>query len=179
MGTFPFIIPRVLKLDLKPFEGNGLCPFLPTFVLFFLPRGLLDTGENKVWMDPTKYKEIKEAITREDVKNLVSKGVIAERETNGQSRSRARAVHKKTKKGHRKGPGSRKGKHAARTKFEWKDKVRALRKELFKQRKMGKIDKKLFRVVYKKIKGNAFHSVSHMRNTILEMEKVQHENEKQ
>jgi large subunit ribosomal protein L19e len=140
-----------------------------------LASDLLSTGENKVWMDPTKYKEIKEAITREDVKNLISKGVIIERKTNGQSRSRARAVHKKTKKGHKKGPGSRKGKHAARSKFEWKDKVRALRNELFKQRKAGKLDKKLFRIVYKKIKGNAFHSVSHMRNIILEMKKVQYE----
>ena len=56
--------------------------------------------------------------------------------------------------------------------FEWIDKVRALRNELFKQRKQGKIDKKEFRQLYKKIKGNSFHSVNHMRNYIEGMKKV-------
>ena len=56
--------------------------------------------------------------------------------------------------------------------FEWIDKVRALRNELFKQRKQGKIDQKEFRQLYKKIKGNSFHSVNHMRNYIEGMKKV-------
>lgn len=137
-----------------------------------LASDLLGVGEKKVWMDPSKFKEIKEAITRGDVENLIAKGSISRKELIGQSRSRARAFHLKKKKGHRKGPGSRKGKKAARAKFIWRDRVRALRKELFKQRVAGKIDKKLFRVVYRRIKGNAFHSVAHMRNTIEEMKKT-------
>lgn len=136
-----------------------------------LASDLLGVGEKKVWMDPAKFKEIKEAITRGDIENLINKDIISKKELVGQSRGRARAVHLKKKKGHKKGVGSRKGKKAARANFIWRDKVRALRKELFKERKAGKVDKKLFRVVYKKIKGNAFHSVTHMRNTIEEMKK--------
>jgi large subunit ribosomal protein L19e len=137
-----------------------------------LASDLLGVGEKKIWMDPTKFKEIKESITRGDIENLIKKGIVLKKQTQGQSRARARALHLKKKRGHRKGIGSRKGKKNARMHASWRNKVRSLRNELFKQRKAGKIDKKLFRIVYKKIKGNAFHSVAHMRNSIEEMKKV-------
>lgn len=137
-----------------------------------LASELLGVGEKKVWLDPSKFKEIKEAITRGDVESLIEKGFIKGKPVVGQSRGRARALHLKKKRGHRKGIGSRKGKKAARMQFVWRDRVRSLRKELVKERAAGKIDKKLFRIVYTKIKGNAFHSVAHMRNTIENMKKA-------
>ena len=133
---------------------------------------VLNVGESRVWLDPSKFKDIKEAITRADIEGLISKGMIKKKELVGQSRSRARILHEKKRRGHRKGVGSRKGEKSARMKFEWIDKVRALRNELFKQRKQGKIDQKEFRQLYKKIKGNSFHSVNHMRNYIEGMKKV-------
>ncbi|MCL4372960.1 50S ribosomal protein L19e [Candidatus Parvarchaeota archaeon] len=133
---------------------------------------VLNVGESRVWLDPSKFKDIKEAITRADIEGLISKGMIKKKELVGQSRSRARILHEKKRRGHRKGIGSRKGEKSARMKFEWIDKVRALRNELFKQRKQGKIDQKEFRQLYKKIKGNSFHSVNHMRNYIEGMKKV-------
>lgn len=137
-----------------------------------LASDLLGVGENKVWMDPSKFKEIKESITRGDVENLIEKGLIKKKEIIGQSRSRAVAAHLKRRRGHRKGPGSRKGMKNARMQASWKRKVRALRKALFKARESGKVDNKLFRVAYKKIKGNAFHSVAHMMNSIEEIKKA-------
>ena len=133
---------------------------------------VLNVGESRVWLDPSKFKDIKEAITRADIEGLISKGMIKKKELVGQSRSRARILHEKKRRGHRKGIGSRKGEKSARMKFEWIDKVRALRNELFKQRKQGKIDQKEFRQLYRKIKGNSFHSVNHMRNYIEGMKKV-------
>ena len=133
---------------------------------------VLNVGESRFWLDPSKFKDIKEAITRADIEGLISKGMIKKKELVGQSRSRARILHEKKRRGHRKGIGSRKGEKSARMKFEWIDKVRALRNELFKQRKQGKIDQKEFRQLYKKIKGNSFHSVNHMRNYIEGMKKV-------
>ena len=138
-----------------------------------LASDVLGVGEKRVWLDPLKFKEIKEAITRSDVENLIKKGMIKKRALVGQSRVRAKALRKKKQKGHRKGPGSRKGEKGARMRFEWKDKVRDLRKELFKQRKTGNIDKEQFRSLYRKIKGNAFHSVSHMRSYIGDMKRSQ------
>ena len=136
-----------------------------------IASNVLGVGESRVWLDPSKFKDIKEAITRADIEGLISKGVIKKKELKGQSRARARVLHEKKRRGHRKGIGSRKGEKSARMKFEWIDKVRALRNELFKQRKQGKIDQKEFRQLYKKIKGNSFHSVNHMRNYIEGMKK--------
>jgi large subunit ribosomal protein L19e len=137
-----------------------------------IASNVLGVGESRVWLDPSKFKDIKEAITRADIESLISKDVIKKKELKGQSRSRARALHKKKKRGHRKGIGSRRGEKSARMAFEWIDKVRALRKELYKQRKQGKIERKEFRELYRKIKGNSFHSVNHMRNYIEGMKKV-------
>lgn len=138
-----------------------------------LASRLLGVGEAKVWLDPAKFKEIKEAITRGDIENLISKGVIKKKALIGQSRSRARALHLKKKKGRRKGYGSRKGVRTARSNFTWLEQVRVLRAELVKQRDAKKIDGKMFRVLYRKVKGNAFHSLTHMRSVIEEMKKEQ------
>ncbi len=132
-----------------------------------LASDILRVGENRVWIDPSKWKEVKEAITRSDVESLIDKNIIKGKELVGQSRGRTRYL-KKNRLNHGKGKGSRKGKKHARMKFEWKDRVRALRNELFKMRSSGKIDNKQFRVLYSKITGNAFHSVNHMRNYITE-----------
>ncbi len=137
-----------------------------------IASNVLGVGESRVWLDPSKFKDIKEAITRADIESLISKGVIKKKELKGQSRARARVLHEKKRRGHRKGIGSRKGEKSARMAFEWIDKVRALRNELFKQRKQGKIDQKEFRQLYRKIKGNSFHSVNHMRNYIEGMKKA-------
>ncbi|MCL4376053.1 50S ribosomal protein L19e [Candidatus Parvarchaeota archaeon] len=137
-----------------------------------IASNVLNVGESRVWLDPSKFKDIKEAITRADIEGLISKGIIKKKELIGQSRARARVLHEKKRRGHRKGIGSRKGEKSARMDFEWIDKVRALRNELFKQRKQGKIDQKEFRQLYRKIKGNSFHSVNHMRNYIEGMKKV-------
>ena len=53
---------------------------------------ILGVGKGRVWLDPAKFKDIKEAITRADIENLVSKGTIKKKELVGQSRSRARAL---------------------------------------------------------------------------------------
>ena len=137
-----------------------------------IASNVLKVGEARIWLDPSKFKDIKEAITRADIEGLISKGIIKKKELIDQSRARARVLHEKKRRGHRKGIGSRKGEKSARMDFEWIDKVRALRNELFKQRKQGKIDQKEFRQLYKKIKGNSFHSVNHMRNYIEGMKKV-------
>ncbi len=136
-----------------------------------LASEILKVGEKRVWLDPSKEKDIKEAITKADIQSLIDKGVIRKKELVGQSRVRAREIHEKKKRGHRKGIGSRKGEKHARMKFEWKDKIRALRKELFREREKGEITNEQFRILYNKAKGNAFHSVAHMKNYIEEFKK--------
>ncbi|MBE5728286.1 50S ribosomal protein L19e [Candidatus Parvarchaeota archaeon] len=133
-----------------------------------LASEILGVGKSRVWIDPSKYKDIKSALTKEDVLNLINKGVIKKRNENFQSRGRSRELRLKKSMGKRKGMGSRKGKAHARSDFDWRYKVRALRAELRSQLEKGNIDKKTFRSLYKKVKGNSFHSVSHLRNYISE-----------
>ncbi|MEM0111188.1 MAG: 50S ribosomal protein L19e [Candidatus Parvarchaeota archaeon] len=133
-----------------------------------LASEILGVGAGRVWMDPSKYKDIKGALTKEDINNLINKGVIKRRNENFQSRGRSRDLRVRKAKNRGKGMGSRKGKAGARSSFDWRYKVRALRKELRAQLKAGNIDKKAFRKLYVKIKGNSFHSVSHLRNYITE-----------
>lgn len=133
-----------------------------------LASEILDVGLGRVWMDPSKYKDIKGALTKEDINNLIKKGVIKRKNGNFQSRGRSRELKIKKSKNRRKGVGSRKGKAGARSSFDWRYKVRALRKELKRQLNDGNIDKKTFRRLYVRIKGNSFHSVSHLKNYITE-----------
>lgn len=127
---------------------------------------LLGVGENRVWIDPSKLKELKDAITREDIKKLIDQGAIRRKALKGQSRARARLLHEKKSRGHRKGRGSRKGKMSSRVGTDWRLRVRALRSELKKQLLAGSISKTDYRHLYRRVKGGAFHSVSHLRNVI-------------
>jgi len=125
---------------------------------------VLDCGLDRVWMDPTKAEEISEAITREDIRGLIAEGVIKAKKVKGVSRGRARLVAEKRKYGHRKGPGSRKGKKGARTdsKGLWMKKIRALRRKLKEMRSDESIDKKTYCRFYRKAKGGEFRNVAHL-----------------
>ncbi len=48
-----------------------------------LAAQVLGVGINRVWFDKFKLQEIKEAITKVDIKNLISKGLIKARLING------------------------------------------------------------------------------------------------
>ncbi len=110
-------------------------------------------------MDPEQAKDV---ITREDVRNLVKKGVIVITKKKGTSRGRARILEKKRKKGRRRGPGSRKGKRTARKpkKEQWMERVRALRKVL------KEIRPENYRKLYRMVKGGYFKSKKHLLNYI-------------
>ena len=125
---------------------------------------VLDCGLDRVWLDPTKAAEISEAITREDIRGLIAEGVIKAKKVKGVSRGRARLVAEKRKYGHRKGPGSRKGKKGARTdsKGLWMKKIRALRRKLKEMRADDSIDKKTYCRFYRKAKGGEFRNVAHL-----------------
>lgn len=122
---------------------------------------LLNTGKTKIWIDPKSIEEVKEALTREDVKELIKKGIVKKRKENEQSRARARKLLEKKKKGRRKGPGKRKGKRTARAKKK-KQHIANVRAQRSLLRKIKKENPKLlekvggYRQLYRKIKGGFF-----------------------
>jgi large subunit ribosomal protein L19e len=126
---------------------------------------VLKCGVNRVWFDPSRLSDIENAISREDLRALITDGAIKARQKKGVSRGRARARIAQRSYGHRKGPGKRKGAAGARkpSKTAWVQKIRAIRKVLVELRTAGTIDRHLYRILYRKAAGGQFRSVAHMK----------------
>ena len=123
-------------------------------------------GENNVKFNPEYLDEIAEALTRKDVKKLIKDGKIIIEERNGISNGRLKErKEKKRKRGERRKEGSRKGKAGARRgkKEQWISKIRKIRKYLKWLRDNNVIDKKSYRLAYKRAKGNAFKSLNDVK----------------
>lgn len=126
---------------------------------------ILRCGVNRVWFDPERLTDIENAISREDLRGLVTDGAIKARQKKGVSRGRARAKIAKRSYGHCKGPGRRKGAAGARNsgKRAWIQKIRAIRKALIGLRDANTIDRHMYRIMYRKAAGGQFRSVAHMK----------------
>ncbi|PSQ15455.1 50S ribosomal protein L19e [Halobacteriales archaeon QS_8_69_26] len=133
-----------------------------------LAADVLEVGENKVWLDPERQGDIAEAITREEVRELVEEGAIRAEGTRGNSRGRGRERTEKRSYGHRKGAGSRKGKAGARQdpKADWSARIRAQRKKLRELRDSGELTPAQYRELYNKANGGEFRSVERLTNYI-------------
>ncbi len=125
---------------------------------------VLGCSPKRVVFDTEKLSEIKEAITKSDLRALIDQGVISKLAARGNSRSRARFNFAQKRKDKRKGQGSRKGAAGARTnrKEVWVNKVRLQRKFLKSLRESKVIQNAEFVELYKKIKGGFFRSKRHM-----------------
>jgi large subunit ribosomal protein L19e len=127
-----------------------------------LASEVLKCGVNRVYVHPEGIDDVLMAITREDIRNLVKNKVIQKRYKTGISRARVNENLQKKREGRMRGPGSRKGKKAARQppKRTWINRIRPLRREIKKLRDTNKIDTKAYRLLYLKAKGGAFNSVA-------------------
>ncbi len=130
-----------------------------------LAADVIGCGLKRVWFDEERLDEIKEAITKADIKRLVSDGAIREKPKRNTSKARARKIKEQKKKGRRKGHGSRKGKKTARTgkKEVWVAKIRVQRNFLKNLRDKELIDKNTYRELFMKSKGGFFRSKRHMK----------------
>lgn len=123
---------------------------------------ILKCGEHRVWFDPARLDEIKQAITRTDIKRLIKRGIIKKLPEKGTSRARARKIAQQKKKGRRKGRGSRKG-AKKEGKEQWIKRIRAIRRYLKELRDSGKITKETYKDLYRKAKGGFFKSKNHVK----------------
>jgi large subunit ribosomal protein L19e len=94
-----------------------------------LAAEVLNCAPKDVRFEEERLKEIKEAITKVDIRSLVKQGMISKVRKSEASRARAREIHKQKVAGKQKGQGSRKGTKKARgaDKTEWINKVRSQR----------------------------------------------------
>lgn len=128
----------------------------------------LGVGKNRIWFDPERQSDLAEAITREDIRELVDEGVIQVDPASGNSRGRARERQEKRSYGHQSGPGTRKGKAGARQdrKEDWQSRIRAQRKRLRELRDAGEITRSEYRELYDKAGGGEFDSVADLERQL-------------
>lgn len=97
-----------------------------------LAAQILKVGRNRVWIDPERLDDVEGAITREEIRKLIRERAISPLPEKGVSRTRAKVIRGKKRKGRRRGPGSYGGSAYAKTsrKEMWMKKIRSLRKRL-------------------------------------------------
>jgi len=132
---------------------------------------LLKKSKHKLVINEKTYKENKDfvdkAITKQDVREIISKGVIKKKSDTGQSRGRARTLLIKKKLKRKRGQGKRKGTPQARQKKNrYNERVRGLRKRLRELRKEDKLNEKVYSKIYLMIKGNYFRGKKHLEEYI-------------
>lgn len=138
-----------------------------------LAAAAMKCGEGRVWFDNNRLPEIKQAITKTDIRHLIHDRAIQKRPEVGVSHGRFRKNLIQKRKGRQRGLGSRKGKKTARLpqKVAWMQKIRVQREFLKMLRDKKKIMPTLYHMLYKKAKGGFFRSVRHIK---LYLEEHQH-----
>lgn len=132
-------------------------------------------SKKRVVFDQERLSDIKEAITKADLRGLVSEGAIQKVQEKGVSRSRAKKRHEQRKKGRQRGQGKRKGTANARnpSKREWINKIRLQRRLLKTMKDNELIPSDVYRMLYLKAKGGFFRSKKHLQHYIAENKLVQ------
>jgi large subunit ribosomal protein L19e len=130
-----------------------------------IAKSLFHVGNERIWIDPNKFKEVKEAITKKDIKSLVKQGIIIVKKKHGQSKWRIRKARLQIAKGRGKGIGSRRGAANARLskKLQWMIKIRNQKSLLKSLRDKLLISSETYRLLYKKAKGGFFRSKRHIQ----------------
>ncbi|MEK6837135.1 MAG: 50S ribosomal protein L19e [Nanoarchaeota archaeon] len=129
-----------------------------------LAAEILGCSKGRVVFEPERLAEIKEAITKADLRALIGQGAVRKLPVRGISRARIKFAKQQKRKNRRKGYGSRKGAAGARTvrKTVWVNKVRLQRRFLKRLRSENRISGRKFSELYNKIKGGFFRSKRHM-----------------
>lgn len=115
-------------------------------------------------------ENLKEAITKRDIKNYIGNGVIKILPAYGTSKSRIRKNLIQRRKGKQRGFGRRKGKMTARNprKAEWIRDIRKQRAFIKLLRVKSIIENDVYKNLYMKVKGGFFRNKNHIKIYIKE-----------
>ncbi len=129
---------------------------------------LLGIGVSRIRV--SQDKEVAEALTRDDVRELIKKGAITALPAQGNPGGHRRHLLKQKGKGRRNKHGSRRGTAGARTpaKQAWMKRIRAQRRFLADVR--SQMEPADYVNTYRRTKGGMFRNVSHVRFYLRERE---------
>ena len=130
-----------------------------------LAADLLKCSPKRVRLSPDRLSEMKEAITKADIRGLINDGLIIKIPEKGVSRARANKRANQRKKGLQRGPGKRKGKITSiiSRKEAWIAKIRAQRSLITLLRENGIVDAAGYKNLYRKSKGGFFRNKRHIK----------------
>ena len=135
---------------------------------------IVGVGVHRVRFDSEHLDDIADAITRDDIRSLITANTISIKSFKGTSRGRAKTKKiQKSKRGATQ--GSKKGRKGARVgkKSVYVNKVRALRYILKIAKDRKEITNDVFKIVYKKIRGNTIRNKAHLRTVIEEVKNTE------
>lgn len=122
-----------------------------------LASRMLKVGKKRIIFSKERVNEIKEAITKQDIRDLKDEGAIIVKDIKGSRKNK-----QKSKK---RGPGKIRKKVNQRKK-EYVIMTRKLRKYLFEIKKQGKISREDMKDMRKKIRNRIFKSKAHLKEYI-------------
>lgn len=130
-----------------------------------LAAQIMKCSPKRVIFDSNRLEDIKQAITKRDLKLLIGDKAITEKPMAGTARVHARKIQSQKRKGRRKGAGSRKGTFNSRfnTKQTWIATVRVQRAFLKELVTKNIITRLAYRELYLKSKGGYFRSKRHIK----------------
>lgn len=116
----------------------------------------LGVGKKRIQLDSERLSEIKEAITKQDIRDLTSQGIIKVKDKKGR---------KKNEKGSRRRGGKIK-KRINKRKQEYVKITRKLRTYILELKKQGKISEEDYVKLRKEIKARVFKSKSQLKENL-------------
>jgi large subunit ribosomal protein L19e len=126
-----------------------------------LAKRTFGIGKDRIVFVESRLEDIKEAITKQDIRDLMKDGAIIIRDVGGR---------KKIRKKSNRGTGNiRKGRRVV--KRDYIILTRKLRKHAAEMKKSGEISKDSFKDIRKKIRNKTFRSKAHLREHIGELKK--------
>ena len=123
----------------------------------------LKVGKNRIHFNEDNLNEIKEAITKQDIRELYAEGIITIKPVKGRKKIKKRKT--------RRGPGKIKKKVNKRKQIYVKI-TRKLRTYLKELKGKGVVDRELFWKLRKKIRMRDFRSKAHFKEYLVNTEKI-------
>ena len=122
-----------------------------------LARRTLDAGKGRIVFVQSRLEDIKEALTKQDIRDLKDDGAIVIKEAKG----RKKVIKRKT----RKGPGKVRKKVNTR-KQDYAIMTRKLRKYVAEMKKQGRLSPEEIKDIRNKIRNKSFRSKAHLKQHI-------------
>lgn len=133
-----------------------------------IAAGVLGIGQSRIWVNPEAATDIAQAMTREDVRELIKQGLIQEKPKKVQTRARAKKrvilARKRKAVGHGKRKGTAGGRKAQKVK--WMEKIRSQRRFLSNLKRNGAIDASVYRTYYLAAKGGIYPNIRALRESM-------------